>query len=122
MDTITTTDLSDFGFRELEMASELLKAYCNSPPEFLGDGVQVMMNRQSGNVFLTDEEYNVAMLNGDQLEAWLFTPYEGHEGFLSDLLEEYSPSDLNSEDKAYLRDWAERLSVQLSESWLLEEA
>lgn len=30
----TTTDLRDFGFRELKMAAELLRAYCASPPDF----------------------------------------------------------------------------------------
>ena len=42
----TTTDLKDFGFRELKMGAELLQAYCDSPPEFLTDGVHLMMNTQ----------------------------------------------------------------------------
>ena len=44
----TTTDLKDFGFRELRMAAALLTAYCQSPPEFLSSGVHLMMNMHSG--------------------------------------------------------------------------
>ncbi len=40
----TTTDLKDFGFRELRMAAGLLTAYCENPPEFLSDGVHLKMN------------------------------------------------------------------------------
>jgi len=81
----TTTDLSDFGFRELKLSAELLRAYCENPPEFLNDGVQVMMNRNSGYVFLTDDEFNVAMMNGDKLEQFHSCPECGEEGFAGDL-------------------------------------
>lgn len=107
-----TYDMSDFGFREMKMAAELMTAYAKSPPEWLGDGVKIAMNRNSGCVFLTDEDYNTAMMNGEKLEMWLFTPYEGHEGFLSDLLDEYAPTDLNGEDERYLRDMIEMLNVR----------
>ena len=60
----TTTDLQDFGFRELRMAAALLTAYCESPPEFLSSGVHLMMNMHSGFVFLTDEDFSVAMMSG----------------------------------------------------------
>ena len=47
-----------------------------------------MMNLYSGNVFLTNSEYEVAMMNGDKLESWYFCPYFGHEGFLEDMSHE----------------------------------
>ena len=81
----TTTDLKDFGFRELKMAAELLQAYCQSPPDYLGDGVHLMMNSYSGCVFLTDEDFNVAMMNGDDLEQFHSCPECGAEGFAEDL-------------------------------------
>lgn len=84
---MTTTDLKDFGFRELKMAAELLNAYCKTPPEFLTNGVQVMMNTQSGYVFLTDEDFNVAMMNGDTLEQFHSCPECGAEGFAEELPE-----------------------------------
>ena len=81
----TTTDLKEFGFRELKMAAEHLQAYCESPPEFLTDGVHLMMNTHSGYVFLTDEDFNVAMMNGDTLEQFHSCPECGAEGFAEDL-------------------------------------
>ncbi len=81
----TTTDLKDFGFREIKMAAELLQAYCESPPEFLDGGVHLMMNTHSGYVFLTDEDFNVAMTNGDTLEQFHSCPECGGEGFARDL-------------------------------------
>lgn len=117
----TTTDLSQFGFRELRMAAELLTAYCNSKPDWLSDGVTVMMNTLSGNVFLTDEDFNVGMINGDELEPFLSTPYEGHEGFISDLVSEHKPNDLNADDVDYIRDWAERTGFDLPKEWTPED-
>lgn len=116
----TTTDLKDFGFRELGLAAELLRAYCDRPPHWLGDGVQLMMNTYSGSVFLTDEDFNVAMMNGDELDAWLFTPYHGHEGFIDELTDHHEPSDLNSEDADFIRHWADVLSYDLPENWQYE--
>lgn len=89
MSDYVTSDLGLFGYRELGMAGDLLSALsrCSegSPwtdtTEYLGDGIHVCFNRSSGNVFLSDEDYNVAMMNGDTLEDWFVCPYCGHEGF-----------------------------------------
>ena len=66
---MTTTNLSDFGYRELEMLEELLKAMREQglPDDFYDEEVHPMMNQNSGNVFLTNSEYKVAMMNGDKL-------------------------------------------------------
>lgn len=105
----TTTNLADFGYRELDMAADLLKAYANGkgPDEFETEGVILMMNQNSGNVFLTNDEYQVIMMNGpDDLEMWYFTPYAGHEGFADDLRDDYerNPGDWEAEDVQYLID------------------
>ena len=82
---IVTSDLSKFGFRELKMAADLLAAYCENPSDFLDDGLTVMLNTHSGYVFLTDEDFNVAMMNGDRLEQF-HTCFEcGAEGFAEEL-------------------------------------
>ena len=81
----TITDLSAFGFRELKMAAKLLTAYCQDPPDFLGHGIHLMMNTYSGCVFLTDEDFNVAMMNGDRLEQFHVCPECGAEGFADDI-------------------------------------
>ena len=82
---IITTDLSRFGMRELKMAARLLAAYCDSPPGFLGDGLTVMLNMHSGYVFLTDEDFNVGMMNGNSLEQFHSCPECGAEGFAQEL-------------------------------------
>lgn len=83
----TTTDLSEFGYRELKMAGELLTAYTSqgAPDDFEEDGVTVMMNTNSGSVFLTNSEYQVCLMNGDKLESWYNCPNCGHEGFKEDM-------------------------------------
>ena len=80
---MTTTNLSDFGHRERAMAEELLHAWNSGklPEDFYDDEVTIMMNTYSGNVFLTNSEYQVAMMNGDTLEMFYSCPECGHEGF-----------------------------------------
>lgn len=80
-----TQDLSKFGYRELDIAADLLKAYATSPPEFLTDGVTIEFNVNSGEVFLVDEDYNVAMLSDGKLAEWYTCAYCGKEGFAEDI-------------------------------------
>ena len=87
---IVTADLSRFGHRERELAEELLKAWREQglPDDFYNDGVNISFNTHSGYVFLTNEEYQVAMMNGDKLESF-YTDFEtGEEGFLDELSSE----------------------------------
>lgn len=84
---ITTTDLSKFGSRERWMLVELLTAWDKQglPDDFYDDTVVPMMNMYSGNVFLTNSEYQVAMLTDDnKLEIWHTCSNCGHEGFAED--------------------------------------
>jgi len=83
-----TQDLSQFGYTELSRAAKLLSAYCDQDHDFLYDGVAIELNPDSGCVFLIDEDYNVGMMNGDTLEAWLYCPTCGTEGFLDDMIDE----------------------------------
>lgn len=80
MTSITTTDLLQFGYREIELTAELLQKYLENT-SILGDGVHIMFNKHSGYVFLTDEDYNVAMFNGEKLERFYTCGYCGHKGF-----------------------------------------
>ncbi len=83
---VTTTDLAQFGSRERWLLVELLTAWDKQglPDEFCYDEVRPMMNRNSGDVFLTNSEYQTAMMNGDRLEIWHHCPFCGHEGFVED--------------------------------------
>lgn len=80
---IVTKDLSQFGFIELKEAGLLLTEYTNTHNQLeLGNGLAVWFNRNSGNVFLCDEDYNVAMLDDDGELKMFYTCSEcGNEGF-----------------------------------------
>lgn len=102
---MNTQDISKFGYREKRMAAELLLAHCShdkDATDYLGEGVAVKFNPISGCVFLVDEDYNVAMMDGDVLRDWITTPYEGEEGFLHELLERID--ELHEEDQEYIRE------------------
>jgi len=86
-----TTDFSRFGYVELDQAGTLLKEYSNNPHILDGDNIQIFFNLNSGCVFISDEDFNVAMMNGDKLELFYFCPYCGHEGFLEDM--KHKPED-----------------------------
>lgn len=96
---MTTKDLNEFGNRERAMAEELLRAWRKQglPDDFYDDKVEIMMNTYSGNVFLTNSDYQVAMMNGDYLESFYTLHYNGDEGFLEDF-EDYKEDDLHKED------------------------
>jgi len=83
---VTTTDLADFGFHDREELIQLLRAWHEKglPEGFYEDEVRAMMDRNSGNVFLTNSEYQVAMMNGSKLEMWHNCGNCGHEGFEED--------------------------------------
>lgn len=83
---VTTTDLADFGSREREILIRLLQAWREQglPEDFDLDEVVPMMNRNSGSVFLTNSSYQVAFLNGGNLESWYYCGNCGHEGFAED--------------------------------------
>lgn len=106
---MTTTNLAEFGFRELAIAGELLTALAHNgcPEDFNMDGVTVMFNRNSGCVFLTNSDYQVAMLCDGKLESFYSSPYEGKEGFFDDFLEEFA--DMHHEDQEWFADLAESL-------------
>ena len=107
---IVTADLSRFGYRELALAGELLKAYGDNgaPRDFDEQGVSLTFNTNSGNVFLTNENADVCMMTSDKtLESWYYLGYEGHEGFLDDLLDYYRLGGIkHPDDIQQLRDIA----------------
>jgi hypothetical protein len=88
MDNIVTSDFSKYGYKEIDEASDLLKAYAENGCDFLSDNVQVNFNMNSGYVFLTDDDMNVAMLNDDgKLVQFYSCPNCGNEGTQADGLE-----------------------------------
>jgi len=102
VDEVVTTDLADFGGRERKMARELLEAWSEQglPEDFDDDEVRIHFNRHSGYVFLSNASFEVAMLNGDNLESWYYCPYCGHEGFKEDMMHDAE----NEECTRYLQE------------------
>jgi hypothetical protein len=90
MNETVTTNLTLFGRREIRLAQQLLTAWLEQglPTDFYDDEVQIFMNRISGYVFLSNSDYQVAMMNSDELEIY-YTDFEtGEEGFADELSEE----------------------------------
>lgn len=82
MENIVTVDYSKFGYREIEIAGKLLALYSEGGVNFLGDGLSVNFNMNSGYVFLSDRDYNVGVLNDSGTKiVQFYTCYEcGYEG------------------------------------------
>lgn len=103
-----TENLADFGYREYEKLKKILEAWFDGnglPDDFDDSGVRPAFNRNSGYVFLTNDDYQVAIEVDGQLESFYTTPYEGFEGTYDELIEE-ADEDWNDEDLEYLKDLA----------------
>lgn len=82
------------------------------PPEgFYTKGLTLNVNKRSGFVFFSNEEYDVLLLNGNKLEQFYSSPYEGREGFFKELREQYQ--EMHPEDQEWLRDIAKSLGESL---------
>lgn len=107
---IVTTDLSNFGYKELEELENLLVAMREQglPSDFYNNEVVPTLNLYSGYVFLTNSEHQVAMLddNGD-LKSFYYLSYYGYEGFLDDLVKMYDDKEIVEEDFEELADICE---------------
>tara|TARA_Y100000004_G_C8580929_1_gene272345 strand:+ start:101 stop:454 length:354 start_codon:yes stop_codon:yes gene_type:complete len=105
-----TEKLEDFGYREQDEAKDIFEAWKKNglPQDFENDGVRLAFNMNSGYVFLTNNEYQVAMCGDDQkLYSFYSSPYEGIEGSFEDLLDEYK--DMHEEDKEWFLDIAKNI-------------
>ena len=73
-----TEDLADFGYREQREAQDLFEAGKSNglPVDFYNSGVKIGFNMNSGYVFLTNSEYQVAMCEtNEQGKLELFSFY-----------------------------------------------
>jgi hypothetical protein len=115
-----TENLSDFGYRELSLFKTILDHWIEQglPENFTNETVRPAMNRNSGSVFLVNEDYQVAMMNENKLDLFHTPPYGNAEGFLSDLIAEYTPEDLRTDDIQYLLQAAEAAAFVLPKPWL----
>jgi hypothetical protein len=90
MKPITINDFSKFGYRERKLAEQLLNAWNERglPEGFCADEVTIISNTLSGSVFLSNSEYQAAMMNGDNLEIFYTDFRTGEEGFKNELSQE----------------------------------
>lgn len=110
-----TEDLAAFGYREQRAAQDLFEAWKLNglPVDFWNSGVKIGFNMNSGYVFLTNSDYQVAMCTTneqDQLELYSYysSPYEGKEGSFDELLEEYE--DMHPEDQEWFQEIADNIN------------
>jgi uncharacterized protein YqgQ len=111
---MTTTNLNNFGIRELELLEELIRAMREQglPKNFYDDEVHPMFNLYSGNVFLTNSEYQVAMMDGETLKQFYFLSYHGNEGFADELYIDFKNGNIDSEDYEQLADILEQEGME----------
>lgn len=89
--------------RERGILIDIMKAWGEHglPDDFSDSRVRPAFNRNSGNVFLVNEDYEVCMLRNGRLESFYTSPYDGQEGFFDDLAREYGR--MCVEDREWLR-------------------
>lgn len=79
---IETNDLTHFNPRALAQAANLLQAYAQQTPDWLGSGVELYLNYRSGLVYLIDRHEQVAMMDKQgRLRQWWSCLSCGVDGF-----------------------------------------
>jgi hypothetical protein len=115
-----TENLADFGQLEQMEAINIFEAMHDNglPSDFNNEGVKLGFNRNSGMVFLTNSEHQVAIYSeterGKYLESFYSSPYQGLEGTFDELAEEYNQ--MHEEDKS----WFEDLAKSLDRSFIMD--
>jgi hypothetical protein len=101
--------------RERGMLIDIMRAWGDTglPADFDECNIRPAFNRNSGYVFLVNDEHQVCMLRDGKLESFYTSPYEGKEGFFDELLEEYA--DMHPEDQRWMRDIADHIGRDIPE-------
>lgn len=103
METQLITNIADLKARELDMAKKLLDAAYNGYPEdFDLDGVQFWFNRDTGDLFLTNDSGQLCIASEGELYSYYFLPACGKEGTIYDLVDEYTKVE-SEEDREYIQ-------------------
>ena len=113
--------INQFGYREYREAAAIFTAIAEHGfPNYADtENLQLYLNTNSGYVFLANDEGTCLMINPNsgKLELFHSTPYNGYEGFLSDLVTEYSPDDLRTDDIDFIINQAKTERLELPEVW-----
>ena len=115
--TENTRNLADFGYRELGILRDILTAWIDGsglPDDFYGDEVVPEFNPNSGEVFLTNSDGQVAVLAGDELVSFYILSNSGHEGTFEDLVDEVLNDYWDLDDGYELDDLADLIDIAKS--------
>lgn len=105
-----TYNLKDFGYYELAEAADLLTAlklgrYSGRCDERMSEVSRIGFNRNSGNVWLEDEDYQTFMVDdGGRLYQFYSLGYAGTEGSADDLWEQFEAGNIDENDLDELAD------------------
>jgi hypothetical protein len=95
--------------RERTMVMEIMSAWDahGLPNDFSYDKVRPAFNRNSGYVFLVNDNDQVCMVRYGKLESFYSSPVQGKEGFFSELADEYFS--MHPDDQEWLHNIAESI-------------
>ena len=105
-----TYNLKDFGYYELAEAADLLTAlklgrYSGHCDERMSEVSRIGFNRNSGKVWLEDEDYQTFMVDDEgRLYQFYYLGYAGTEGSAEDLWEEFKDGNIDENDLEELAD------------------
>lgn len=90
MNDAITFDLSDFGYREIKEAIEILERMLREADNDIEEAkdLKLAFNRMTGFVFLIDGENNIYMINKEtnRLEKFYVCDYCGAVGFKNEII------------------------------------
>lgn len=99
-------NLENLGYREIERAGRLLLAYAEYRPDsWIDQSVRLGFNRNSGAVYLVNEACQTLMLRDGKAEMWYYLSYDGAEGFIDELWEEFKANHIHPKDYEELADY-----------------
>ena len=105
-----TYNLKDFGYYELAEAADLLTAlklgrYSGRCDERMNEVSRIGFNRNSGAVWLEDEDYQTFMVDDEgRLYQFYFLSYAGAEGSADDLWEQFEAGNIDENNLEELAD------------------
>lgn len=108
--------LDRYKAKELEAACNLLNAYRTKerPSGWYDDGVYMDMNENSGYVFLVNSDSQVLIEKDGELYQWIYTPYNGFEGTIVDLIQKFHEDEIEGKP-------AKEISKKALTEWELED-
>lgn len=98
-------DLTKLGYRELELVQKILKSYLEYGIPGDKESLKgIYFEEKTGDLSVISETDRYLILDDERLVDYLATPVDGHEGTITDLLDQVG-EEWCEEDLVYLRDY-----------------